>query len=315
MNIKLIQLDGKLPNLALMKLAHWHRERGDNVAFSADVIPPFAEKRFDMVYGSVIFTKTAELTKTFSALYPDSMVAGTGLPETMAVTVESVLGVEEYEHYDYSIYPEYPWSVGFTQRGCRLQCGFCVVPEKEGRPRATNTIADIWRPETDRCVVLLDNDFFGQPKEEWQARIDELREGDFRASFNQGVNIRLMTDETAQALASVKYYDDQFKRRRLYTAWDNVGQERVFFRGLEKLEAAGVPARHLLVYMLIGYDPVEDMERIMHRYRKLKDVGCMPYPMVYGNDRTLKAFQRWVIGRYDQVTSWEDYYYNPANRP
>ena len=51
-------------------------------------------------------------------------------------------------------------SIGFTQRGCRLKCGFCVVPKKEGKPRAVNTIADIWRGEPWRKHLhLLDNYF------------------------------------------------------------------------------------------------------------------------------------------------------------
>ena len=31
MKINLLQLDGKMPNLALMKLAKWHRLKGDEV--------------------------------------------------------------------------------------------------------------------------------------------------------------------------------------------------------------------------------------------------------------------------------------------
>ena len=53
----------------------------------------------------------------------------------------------EREAYDYSIYPEFTGSIGFTARGCRLRCGFCVVPRKEGKPRPINTIANIWRGE------------------------------------------------------------------------------------------------------------------------------------------------------------------------
>ena len=115
-----------------------------------------------------------------------------------------------------------------------------------------NTIMNIWRPHTERCILLLDNDFFGQPKEQWQARIDELREGHFKVNFSQGVNVRLINDEAAQALASVRYYDGRFTRRRLYTAWDNLGQEKIFFQGVDRLEAAGIPPRHLMVYMLVG---------------------------------------------------------------
>jgi hypothetical protein len=127
-------------------------------------------------------------------------------------------------------------------------------------------------------------------------------------SFNQGVNIRMVDEESATALASVRYYDDQFKTRRLYTAWDNVGQEKVFFKGLEMLNQAGIPSRHLMVYMLIGYKPGETMDEILHRYRRLKDAGCLPYPMVYDNkNRKLKDFQKWVVRQYDRYIPWEEY--------
>ena len=155
---------------------------------------------------------------------------------------------------------------------------------------------------------MLDNDFFGQNNRQWQARIDEIRDGGFMVSFNQGVNVRAMTEETARALASVQYRDDQFRRRRLYTAWDNIGHRKVFFRGMTLLEQAGIPPRHLMVYMLIGYQPGETMEEIMARYRLLKEAGCLPYPMVYDpSNRTHRAFQRWVIRRYDEFIPWEQF--------
>ena len=307
MRIRLTHIDGKLPNLALMKLAHWYREQGHDINLVRTPSPSMFETAYDEVYGSAIFDWSEPVVQRLMDAYPDAIVGGTGAFLNQ-LTVGGLLGVEEYEHYDYSIYPEYPFSIGFTQRGCRLNCGFCVVPWKEGKPRSVNTIADIWRPETLRCIVLLDNDFFGQDEKEWQARIQEIQEGGYKVSFNQGINIRMVTPEVARVLAGVRYYDDQFKKRRLYTAWDNLGQERVFFQGLEMLNDAGIPSRHVMVYMLIGYKPGETMEEILYRYRRLKDAGCMPYPMVYNNqDRELKRFQRWVIGRFDQIVPWEEY--------
>ena len=306
MKIRLTQIDGKLPNLALMKFAHWHRAQGDEVHLARTPTPTLFEEQYDRVYASSIFRWSDKVVGRLRLAYPESVTGGTGGDDMQ--TVESVIGVDDYESYDYSIYPDYPFSLGFTQRGCRLNCGFCIVPKKEGKPRALNSIRDIWREGTPRCVVLLDNDFFGQPEQDWRDRIQEMREGDFKVSFNQGVNIRMVNTESAAALASVKYYDGQFKARRLYTAWDNMGQEKVFFRGLEELERAGIPGRHLMVYMLIGYDPKETWERILYRYQRLKDAGCLPFPMVYGNlDRELKMFQRWVVRRYDHFVSWEDY--------
>ena len=127
-------------------------------------------------------------------------------------------------------------------------------------------------------------------------------------SPNQGVNIRMITAETAAALASVRYYDDQFKLRRLYTAWDNLGQEKVFFKGVDLLEEAGVSPKHLMVYMLIGYKPGETMEEILYRHGRLVDRGCLVYPMVYDNkDKELKKFQRYVVRGYARVVPWDEF--------
>ena len=265
------------------------------------------EPQYDLVYGSSIFQwSSGKVVKALREAFPDAVIGGTGT-DTVE-TVEQTLGLEEYEHYDYSIYPEYQWSIGFTQRGCRLNCGFCVVPKKEGKPRSINSIWDIWREGTDRAVVLLDNDFFGQDL--WRERIGEMQDGGFKVNFSQGINIRMVTPEAAEALATVRYYDGKFATRRLYTAWDNLGQEKVFFNGLDMLKDAGIPGNHVVVYMLIGYKPGETMDEILYRHRRLKDEGCWPYPMVYNNTYAhadLKRFQRWVLRRHDQFVPWEEY--------
>lgn len=90
---------------------------------------------------------------------------------------------------------------------------------------------------------------------------------------------------SAAALASIPYYDDSFKTRRLYTAWDNIGDEDRFFKGVDTLEEYGIPPRNLMVYMLVGYDKRETWERVMYRFNKMTARKIRPYPMVYG-DRT-----------------------------
>ena len=221
-------------------------------------------------------------------------------------TVEELIG-DEYENYDYSLYPDFGFSLGFSQRGCRLKCGWCVVPKKEGKPRAVNTIHDIWRPDAPRAVLLLDNDFFGQA--EWRERIAEIRDGGFRVAFSQGINIRMVDEAAAEALASVEYRDGEFKRRRLYTAWDNLRDEERFFTGLTTLNEAGIPSKHVMVYMLIGYRPGETMADILYRFQALVAVGCKPFPMVFERWRQpeLRRFARWVIRRYYEVCTWEEF--------
>ena len=155
--------------------------------------------------------------------------------------------------------------------------------------------------------MLLDNDFFGQ--DVWRDRIEELKDGGFKVSFNQGINIRMITDETAQAIASVDYRDNSFKHPRVYTAWDNLNDEQRVFTGLERLNAAGIPSRHVMVYMLVGYKPGETMEDILYRFNRLRDAGCKPYPMVYERWRQpeLRRFARWAIRRYYEFIPWEKF--------
>lgn len=306
MIVRLTQLDGKLPNLALMKLAAHYREQGHEVHFSRSPYRQLGEPRYDRVYGSAIFAFSGDRLRTFQAEFPDAIVGGTGTGTQ--ITVEDVIGGLS-ERYDYSLYPQYRPSLGFTQRGCRLKCKFCVVPAKEGKPRSVNTIADIWRGEGHpKTLHLLDNDFFGQPREDWQARIREIREGKFRVCLNQGINIRLIDDEAAAALASIEYRDDNFVRRRLYTAWDNLKDERIFLRGIETLERHGIPPTHVMAYMLIGFDPAETMERILYRFNRMVERGIKPYPMVYDNSRKdLRQFQRWVAMGLYRAVRWENY--------
>jgi hypothetical protein len=181
------------------------------------------------------------------------------------------------------------------------------VPQKEGKPKSVNMISDIWRGEPwPRRLHLLDNDFFGQP--EWKERVAEIRAGNFQVCLSQGINVRMITEESAAALSSIDYRDGTFKHKRLYTAWDNLRDEEVFFSGVSKLEAAGISPKHLMVYMLIGFDICETWEKIWHRFKRMVERGISPYPMVYDKKRTdLVCFQRWVISGLYRFVPWHEY--------
>lgn len=317
--VRLTQLDGSLPNLALMQLAWIHRFWGDVVTFTRQAARAPDERGYDIVYGSSIFKFSADKVGRFMDSWPDAIVGGTGVCKCpvgkpcTCVTVERMHG--SGAGYSYDPYPAYAFSIGFTQRGCRLACKFCVVPGKEGRNRADNPIEAIWRgPGYPKKLHLLDNDFFGQPEDEWRGRVEEIRRGGFKVCFNQGINVRLLTPAAAQALASMEYRDDQFQRRRLYTAWDNLKDERVFFDGMEMLRGAGIPMKHVMAYMLVGWDKNEDWDRIWYRFYRMVDQGIRPYPMVFDcraadpeRYHGLKRFQRWVVTGLYRAVEFSDY--------
>jgi hypothetical protein len=305
----LVHADGALPNLALMKLGAYFRGRGESVrlvrgAGQRQLWDPPGE-----VYGSSIFGFSAKLRARIEAEWGDIRWGGTGVRVESALSeVDSSVDWEALAP-DYSLYPDERRSIGFTQRGCRLKCSFCVVPKKEGPARSVRSIADLWRGEPwPRNLLLLDNDFFGQEPEAWRARVAEIRAGGFHVCFSQGINIRVVNEESAAAIASVEYRDNEFRRRVLYTAWDNLGDERAFKRGVADLKAAGVPPKHLRVYMLIGFAKGETWEQILYRFNEMVALGCEPYPMAFDQSRgDLKAFQRWAITGLYRACSWAEY--------
>lgn len=304
MNVRITQIDGALPNVALMKLAHWHKTQGDLVTVTRHIERElFEDADYDRVYGSCIFSFSRERLDRFMRQWPSAIVGGTG--SASGVTVADIIG--DYDQHDYDGYPDFTASIGFTQRGCRLKCKFCVVPQKEGKNRSTGTITQIWRGDPyPKHIHLLDNDFFGQPN--YRAVIDEILEDDYKVCFSQGINTRLITDEAAAALATIKYRDTSFNKKRLYTAWDNLKDEKVFFAGVERLARHGIPPTQLMCYMLIGFDPLETWDRLWYRFLKMTALGIDPYPMVFNERRTdLKCFQRWVITREYKKTPWHEY--------
>lgn len=307
MNVLLLHLDGALPNLALMRLAAHHRARGAEVELRKvgnvqAVEPRMGDPAWDVVAASTIFEWSRPVAERVLEVYPDAIIGGTGWDVASALEPLDV-----GENVDYSGYPSCRSSIGFTQRGCRLKCEFCVVPRKEGGIRPIGTIANIWRGEPHpREILLLDNDFFGNPA--WPDRIAELRDGRFRVCFTQGINARTLNDETAAAIASVDYRALNMATRdradrRIYTAWDQVGHEKPLMKGLAALARHGIKPDHIMVYMLIGFgDTPADRE---HRRRQLRAFGARPYPMPFRRTEDLLCFQRWVVGAYDKRVPWE----------
>lgn len=284
MKVLLYHLDGALPNIALMRVAAHHRKIGDSVELRRGRVYRTLEDQDDdlLVYGSLIFEKTRPVAEALRREFPQAVLGGTGwsvegsLEEVLVTTLEQ----------DYTLYPEFRHSIGFSQRGCRLKCKFCVVPRKEGEISTERSIYEIWRGDPwPREVILLDNDFFGASG--WRERICEIREGRFKVCFSQGINARFLDDETAAAIASVNYQNNAFTEKRL-------------FDGLESLKRAGVRPDDIMVYMLIGYWPGETHEERDYRRQKLREFGCRPYPMPFVRTPELVGYQRWVVGAYDK---------------
>ena len=302
--VLLLQLDGKLPNLALMRIAAHHRNAGTNWRSGTARNSAACSTRNSIAYTPAPFSSGPARWRTASwQAYPHAVIGGTGWD--VARTIEDI-GITHRTRglFDLSRVPAQhrvhaagvPPQVSILRR---------AQQRRAGSVRA-GKIAEIWRGEPwPREIVLLDNDFFGNP--EWRDRLQETAGGPFKVCFTQGINARILTPEQAEGIASVDYRDSNLAERRLYTAWDTTRDEARFFAGLELLCRNGVRPRHLLVYMLIGYAPGETHADRDHRRRKLREFGALPYPMPYRRTPELVGFQRWVVGAYDKRVRWEDW--------
>lgn len=342
MLVRITQLDGSLPNLALMRLSAWHRSQGDEVFWERGTARHMWEPEYDTVYASAIFEYTQKAAEKFIRQFPGALVGGSGGDSSLRV--EDIVP-SQFVGLDYSGYPDFTGSIGYAMRGCRFKCGFCVVPKQEGEARSNHAIGQIWRgPGYPKDIHLLDNDFFGNPN--WRAVVDEIVTGGYRVCINQGINLRLLAghpwnvpklnwtpevirsyealaDEQVEALVAMKPRDDSFKGQRIYAAWDNLGDEEVFMRGLDRLERHGVNPDHVMVYMLIGYDRRETWDKIFYRYNRMMERGVRPYPMPFhklrftnqAHYRRLRQFQAWIIRGTHKKTPFEEFNANHKPTP
>ena len=291
MKVGIYDCDSRIPNLALMKISAYHKARGDSV----EMYSPLFREKFDKVYASKVFDFSSDSFLDDSRME----IGGTGwdIHKQLPPEIESQIP-------DYSLY-DCPHSIGFTMRGCRLRCSFCLVPEKEGKPKSNNTIDEIWTQRDSDFVMLLDNDFFGNP--EWPARIEELKTIGLKVNFSQGLNIRNLKKHQAEALASVNFRNSHNTGKQVYFAWDDPRHEKLIHKGIKLCLDAGIKAYQMAFYVLIGYHSTEEED--LHRVNVLRDYGCDPYAMPYDKDDPYqKRFTRWVNHKaIFKSVDWQDY--------
>lgn len=297
MKVLLVDADSKegFPNLALMKLSAYHKEKGDTVELIKGIpsTPPLNPP--DLTYISTIFFQNRDRVKDYvQQIENDWSVGGSGWDLKSELPPKA-----EYVMPDYGLYGV-DFSMGFTSRGCIRNCPWCVVPEKEGPTRHHAFVQEFHNPKHKK-IVLLDNNFQASPN--WQYNLSYIQGEGLKVNFNQGLDIRLMTEEFAYQLAHTKYYSWNFKRRGLHFAFDDMRYEKDVWAGIDLLEKAGIKLKDCLFYVLIGYNTTEEQD--LYRIRSLYDRGVRPYVMPYNKHKS--DLTRWVNRLYYQFIPWEKY--------
>lgn len=254
MKIGLIDVDGHhYPNFALMKLAAWHRAHGDEVEW-ADAM--FGTD-YDRIYKSKIFTFTPDDNTPWDC---EVVKGGTGydiksrLPEA----------IERGTEMDYSIYPQYGFSIQFFSRGCIRKCPFCLVNEKEGM---IHSVEPVQLNPNGNHIEVLDNNFFANP--EWRSAIDYLLKTKQKVNLH-GVDIRIMDEEQA-------YWLNQLPLQRpIHIAWD-MPQIDLTDKLCEVLKY--IKPHKICCYVLIGFNSTPEQD--LYRLRRLKEFKILPFVQPY----------------------------------
>ena len=113
--ILIIDIDSRIPNLALKKVELYYTRLGEKVAWNMPIYAAIADK----VYVSCVFSKNRHLAEEWEGR---AEIGGSGysLSKELPPEIEAVRPKINF---------------GFTTRGCIRNCPFCIVPEKEGKFR------------------------------------------------------------------------------------------------------------------------------------------------------------------------------------
>lgn len=293
MKVGLIDVDSHhYPNLALMKLAAWHKAQGDEVQWW------FGWDQYDRVYMSKVFDNTYSADILEPANVREIIKGGTGYGLLNALPYDV-----EHIYPDYSMYPGLTkdTAYGFLSRGCPRACPFCIVSGKEGRRSAK--VADLsewWNGQ--KNIVLMDPNILA-----CRDNMDLLGQlADSRAwvDINQGADARLLTEDNIATLNRVKL-------KMIHFAWDMMEQSESVLRGLELYSKYGaLDERKRRVYVLTNYNTT--MEENLYRVYKLREMKFDPYVMIYDKPhapKDIKRLQRWCNNKFiwRSCDKFEDY--------
>ena len=308
MKIGLIDVDGhNFPNLPLMKLSAYHKQLGDSVEW----YQPMFSGHMDRVYMSKVFSFTPDYEYNIDA---SEVISGGGGYATKLEDGKEVFHKEldetlpgEIEHIypDYNLYPELTkdTAYGFMTRGCPRGCNFCIVGNKEGRKAHTVApLEEFWHGQ--KNIVLCDPNPIAVP--DWKDNLQQLIDSKVNVDFNQGVDIRLMTEEKADYIRRIKV-------KAVHFAWDNYEDKDLILPKLKYFKAITEWHRSKLpVYVLTNYNTT--LEQDLERVYTLRELGYSPDVRIYEKYRLpenhlLKLLQRYVNYRplFNTVDRFEDY--------
>ena len=304
-----------------MKISAWHKAKGDHVEWYS----PMFGGHYDIVYMSKVFS--------FSPDYEYFINADLVIKGGSGYAIKLVDGIEVYdknididlpyevEHImpDYSIYycdddfmdgkltklgiQHRETAYGFMSRGCPRGCSFCHVKAKEGL--CSVKFADLnefWSGQ--KVIELCDPNTLAC--KDWENILQQLIDSKAKVNFNQGLDIRMMTEQKARMLNDIRI-------EAIHFAWDRWEDKDLIQPRFEKFrEISKVRNKDLQVYVLCNYNTTHEQD--LYRVEWLKEHGFAPYVTIYNKPslpegHITRRLQRYVNMRatFWSIDSFEEY--------
>lgn len=289
-----------------MKVSAWHKAKGDTVEW----YEPMFSGHFDKVYLSKVFSFTpdfdypidAEEIERGGSGYCISLVDG---KEVFDKSKDKPLPPEiEHIYPDYDLYPELTkdTAYGFLTRGCPRGCDFCIVEKKEGRCSVkVADLSEFWRGQ--KNIVLCDPNILAC--REWRDLLQQLIDSRAVVDFNQGLDIRMMTEEKVEML-------NQIRIKQIHFAWDRYEDKEKVLPKLDMFARLCRKKIHhdAIVYTIVNFSTT--LEQDLERIYTLRDMGYLPYVMIYDKEHCKRVYldiARWVNNRFIFLSCkrFEDY--------
>lgn len=289
MKIGLIDVDShNFPNLALMKISTYHKNKGDQVSWYDNLVA--LVEPYDVVYMSKVFTNLYTPDYQYTVFAKKVIKGGYGYDNYKLPFEDYETTFPDYSIY-YDIYPQFrKTAFGYLTRGCPRNCSFCIVSGYEGRKvRQVANIDNFFDKNIHKEIRLLDANILAYKD------LDVFRQlQDCKAyiHFTGGVDIRFLTKDQANIINNMNI-------KMLHFAWDNDDQGKTEKIIRLKRNWIKYNRNKVMFYVLVNYDT--NWEFDLYRVKTLKELDCDPYIMIYNKpiaDKKYKRLQRYVNNKF-----------------
>lgn len=292
--ILLVDCDSTIPNLALMRLSTHFKNNGDSVTLLKLGIPVYGHPKektidcsgYDKAFISSIFDTTPQHLKIIKGgCEVDCGGTGFDIKKKLPKYTDNC-------KLDYSIYPDNDTFYDFISRGCFRKCKFCVVPDKEGDiHQEVKSVIYLLDPDYNyKKIKFLDNNFLGLINH--KMFLQELINLQFPCQFNQGLDIRIITEEDAQMLSKLNYIGEYI------FAFDDIRDQKLIEEKLAIVKKY-IPQPWKIKFFIYCHPDMDIIDDVYKRILWCKENKVLPYFMrdltcwQSENSRTYMDFSAW----------------------